>query len=102
MSECKVCDYAEQHGTWPVGTGAHCAGCHRTWTGMKEAHCAKCHEHFSTPHNFDLHIRRGGGCIPPGEPQGLFSGRKLPLLVPRVKASGVVWVGNRLQEGEQP
>jgi hypothetical protein len=34
-----------------------CSGCSNTWTGMKQAHCASCHVTFSTPTNFDLHIR---------------------------------------------
>ncbi|MDA8380327.1 MAG: hypothetical protein M0020_05795 [Actinomycetota bacterium] len=63
---CETCAYANAHGWYGPGHGAHCRVCHASWKSMALAHCTVCHETFSTNGTADLHWRRSTHLDPRG------------------------------------
>ena len=64
MSDCSICAYAREHGSWPTDhRGTHCEFCHRSWTGERQGHCVNldsegrsCCLHFAGDRPGDLHL----------------------------------------------
>lgn len=88
MTDCAVCDHADQHRWWGQSV-THCRKCHRSWTGLREIHCAGCCEHFSTPDNLDLHKTPNGGCTNPGQVVAKSGQLKLRT---KTGPNGLTWV----------
>lgn len=73
---CSTCDYAREHGSWPIDhRGTHCGldprgnDCHRSWTGVAQSHCSECHRHFGSDSAGDAHRAKGPCRDPEGFPR---------------------------------
>lgn len=58
MKKCKLCQHADEHGSWGQN-GTHCRDCHRSWTSLVQEHCTLCHQQFSTTSVADRHWKSG-------------------------------------------